>query len=136
MLHVRSSGQLLHDRGELLILRDKWNTIAGQSMIRFASFEFPEDDAPLSFQMNQKQKDNIECAWGKVINKQPKTFDSCDEPNRLSGQSIGARSREEKEKEKEIAKEDLTQVKCLFNEAASDACPTLLTKDPLYVSRR
>ena len=61
LLRVRSSGQLLHNRNQLRLLRDKWR--AGDVDIRFATFEFGMNSVPLSFKMNELQKRHIDEEW-------------------------------------------------------------------------
>jgi hypothetical protein len=69
LLHVRSSGQLLQNRDELLLLRAKWRSNGDQRVdIRFATFEFPGASAPLSFKMNPTQRDNILKHWNEYVN--------------------------------------------------------------------
>lgn len=64
VLNVKETGQLLRNREELIWLRDKWgNGPTGLPLIQFATFEFPETDAPLSFRMNPAQAATIEHRW-------------------------------------------------------------------------
>jgi hypothetical protein len=68
LLHVRSSGQLLHNRNALLLLRAKWRAATDDGVdIRFATFEFPGRSAPLSFKMNPTQRDNILKQWDEYV---------------------------------------------------------------------
>jgi hypothetical protein len=68
LMHVRASGQLLHNRDELLLLRSKWRANGADGVdIRFATFEFPGTSAPLSFKMNPTQRDNILRHWNEYV---------------------------------------------------------------------
>jgi hypothetical protein len=81
LLRVRSSGQLLHNRNALILLREKWRAPgAGGIDIRFATFEFPGTSAPLSFKMNPAQQRNILGEWSKYLGE--------DAPRRLHLEQI------------------------------------------------
>jgi hypothetical protein len=68
LLHVRSSGQLLHNRNALLLLQAKWRAASDDGVdIRFATFEFPGTSAPLSFKMNPTQRENILKHWDEYV---------------------------------------------------------------------
>ncbi len=67
LLRVRSSGQLLHNRDELALFRDKWKRHGKGVDIRFATFEFDRQSAPLSFKMNESQKKNITEEWNRFL---------------------------------------------------------------------
>jgi hypothetical protein len=68
LMHVRASGQLLHNRDELLLLRSKWRANGADGVdIRFATFEFPGTSAPLSFKMNPTERDNILRHWNEYV---------------------------------------------------------------------
>jgi Patatin-like phospholipase len=67
LLNVKTTAQLLRDRDELLLLRDRWGDGPdGWPRIRFASFEFPAKGAPLSFKMNSAQERSIDKVWQGV----------------------------------------------------------------------
>lgn len=64
LLSVRESGQLLHAKEELIALRDKWGKGRdGTPLVKFATFEFSPDGAPLSFRMNPAQEGQIKTLW-------------------------------------------------------------------------
>jgi hypothetical protein len=64
LLSVRESGQLLHAKEELLALRDKWGRGPDElPLIKFATFEFSPEGAPLSFRMNPTQERQIKTLW-------------------------------------------------------------------------
>lgn len=64
LLSVRESGQLLHAKEELIALRDKWGRGPDDlPLIKFATFEFSPEGAPLSFRMNPTQERQIETLW-------------------------------------------------------------------------
>ncbi|HXD74456.1 MAG TPA: patatin-like phospholipase family protein [Vicinamibacterales bacterium] len=70
LFNVRTTTQLVRDRLELLALRERLGTGAdGRPLLQFASFQFPENDAPLSWKMNQKQIDAIDAQWMKIVNE-------------------------------------------------------------------
>ncbi len=100
LLHVRSSGQLLHNRNALVLLREKWRAASGGGVdIRFATFEFPGTSAPLSFKMNPLQQRNIGEEWDNYVRT--------DAPRRLH----------------------LEQVKCMFDDTLP-SCSKARTKIP------
>jgi hypothetical protein len=63
LLSVRESGQLLRAREELTWLRDKWKDGPLGPRIQFATFQFADKGAPLSFRMNPAQAQQIERFW-------------------------------------------------------------------------
>ena len=70
LLSVRESGQLLHGREELLALREKWGEDAtGAPLVKFATFEFSPDGAPLSFRMNPSQEHQIKDLWDQPTDR-------------------------------------------------------------------
>jgi len=73
LLSVRTTGQLVHDHDELSKLARLWSSSSKtdqgllQDRIRFATFTFNGNDAPLSWAMNQSQKDAIADRWQNQI---------------------------------------------------------------------
>jgi len=73
LLSVRTTGQLLHDHEELSKLARLWSsspkTEQGllRDQIRFATFTFNGNDAPLSWAMNETQKEAITDRWQNQI---------------------------------------------------------------------
>jgi len=68
LLNVRTTTQVVRDRFELLLLRDRLGAGAdGLPRLRFATFQFPEDGAPLSWKMNGRQVDAIEDKWKSIV---------------------------------------------------------------------
>jgi hypothetical protein len=65
LLDVRTSAQLLRDREALGTFVALWS--ARGVKIRLATFEFQGGEAPLSWQMNQPQIDEIQSEWKKRI---------------------------------------------------------------------
>jgi hypothetical protein len=62
--NVRGAGQLSHSQVEFDLLRKRWRERAGRKVeIELATFEYPNYDAPLSWHMNEKQKQAIDKAW-------------------------------------------------------------------------
>jgi hypothetical protein len=68
LMDVRTTAQLLRDREALKNFGDLWR--ARKVNIRFATFEFPGSDAPLSWQMTQAQDDAIMRKWDESIQGQ------------------------------------------------------------------
>ena len=68
--NVRGAGQLSHSKVEFELLQKRWRERAGRRMeIELATFEYPNDDAPLSWHLTEKQKQAIENAWrDKYVN--------------------------------------------------------------------
>jgi hypothetical protein len=57
LFNVRTTTQVVRDRFELLLLRDRLgNRSDGLPRLRFATFQFPEDGAPLSWKMNARNR--------------------------------------------------------------------------------
>ena len=79
LLSVRSTAQLVRDHSELSRLARLWHTAPQQGYlddrIRFATFTFPGNDAPLSWAMSQSQKDAISKRWEDVKQKNHKDID-------------------------------------------------------------
>jgi len=65
LMRVRTTAQLLRDREALDNFVALWSSRGVK--IRLATFEFPGDNAPLSWQMNQPQIDAIQTEWRKRI---------------------------------------------------------------------
>jgi len=74
LLSVRTTAQLVRDREELALLKEKW---AAQERIRmeFATFEFSGHKAPLSWELTQQQKDEIEHQWQTTLTDATKKKD-------------------------------------------------------------
>ncbi|HKE05794.1 MAG TPA: hypothetical protein VKE91_17215, partial [Blastocatellia bacterium] len=68
--NVRGAGQLSHSKVEFDLLQKRWRERAGPRVeIDLATFEYPNDDAPLSWHLTDKQKKAIENAWrDKYVN--------------------------------------------------------------------
>ncbi len=68
--NVRGAGQLSHSNVEFDLLQKRWRERAGRKVdIELATFEYPNDDAPLSWHLTAKQKQAIENAWrDKYVN--------------------------------------------------------------------
>jgi cation transport regulator ChaC len=73
LLSVRTTAQLVRDRDELKLLQKKWAAVNFQ----FATFEFPGKDAPLSWQLTQRQKDTIEAEWHDALTN-PQNKNHCE----------------------------------------------------------
>jgi hypothetical protein len=58
---VRTAGQVSHRDVELALLQDKWRGRGIQ--IDHVNFELEKDDAPLSWHLMPKQKEDIVNAW-------------------------------------------------------------------------
>ncbi len=65
-MSVRTTAQLVRDREELTWLRDKWFA-KDKVRISFATFEFPGEDAPLSWALTRNQEARIEVEWEKIL---------------------------------------------------------------------
>jgi hypothetical protein len=65
LMAVRTAGQLLRDRDALQHFVDE---IVPDTRIKVATFEFAGTGAPLSWQMNQEQKEAIRHSWRDRIN--------------------------------------------------------------------
>jgi len=68
--NVRGAGQLSHSKVEFDLLQKRWRERADRKVeIDLATFEYPNDDAPLSWHLTDKQKREIEMAWrDKFVN--------------------------------------------------------------------
>jgi hypothetical protein len=68
--HVRGAGQLSHSNVEFDLLQKRWRERADHKVeIDLATFEYPNDDAPLSWHLTEKQKQAIETVWrDKFVN--------------------------------------------------------------------
>lgn len=68
--NVRGAGQLSHSKVEFDLLQKRWRERADRKVeIDLATFEYPNDDAPLSWHLTDKQKQEIEKAWrDKFVN--------------------------------------------------------------------
>jgi hypothetical protein len=64
-MSVRTTAQLLRDREAMDNFVALWSSRGVN--FRRATFEFPGDQAPLSWQMNRSQIDAIKTQWGKCI---------------------------------------------------------------------
>jgi hypothetical protein len=73
LLHVRNTGQLSHNEIELNLLRDKWGKTV---QITPVVFEFAGADPPLSWHLNQNEKQAIEEDWKAELNGHKKQRDS------------------------------------------------------------
>jgi hypothetical protein len=107
LFNVRTTTQLVRDRLELLELREKLgNGADGRPLLQFASFQFPGNDAPLSWKMNQKQIDAIDAQWMKIVSQA--------DANQKDG-------------------DDLAQVRCVLpgrSTSSSTRCQAVAGKDP------
>ena len=105
LLHVRASGQMLHGREDLEMLRDKWS---GSVHMSFATFEFPRSGAPLSFRMNPEQRKHIVDDWDcRFVGKNdPKCAPD------------------------HAGRPEVDEVLCFLKGDTSDACKALLNKGP------
>lgn len=65
LLHVRDTGQISHNDIELKLLIDKWN---GKVSITPVIFEFRGADPPLSWHLNEREKNAIELDWESEVN--------------------------------------------------------------------
>jgi hypothetical protein len=66
--NVRGAGQLSHSQVEFELLKKRWE---GKVEIRLVTFEYPNDDAPLSWHLTEKQKRAIENAWHEKYANNP-----------------------------------------------------------------
>jgi predicted acylesterase/phospholipase RssA len=74
LMNVRSTAQLVRDREELELLKHKWDA-EDHVRIEFATFEFQGQDAPLSWELTQPQKDEIEDEWRLTLTDHTKAKD-------------------------------------------------------------
>lgn len=71
LFNVRTSTQLVRDRAELVQLRDRLGVDAeGRPRLRFATFQFPDNGAPLSWKINGLQIDAIENRWSDFVQRE------------------------------------------------------------------
>lgn len=112
LFNVRTTTQLVRDRFDLLQLRERiGKEKSGKDdfhwKVRFATFKFPEDGAPLSWRMSDRQIDAIEAKWKEIVK------------DYTNGNSGG---------------DDLKQVQCAFmprqNQLNDATCRRLLAQDP------
>lgn len=73
LMSVRTTAQLVRDREKLKLLTEKWE--AKHVVIENARFTFPGQDAPLSWQLTDKEKGRIKTNWDDTLNRE-------DSPNR------------------------------------------------------
>ena len=66
LMSVRTTAQLVRDREELALLQTKWSA-KDRIQIAFATFEFRAEGAPLSWQLNENQKNKIEAEWQHIL---------------------------------------------------------------------
>jgi hypothetical protein len=70
--NVRGAGQLSHSKVEFELLQKRWRERASHKVeITLATFEYPNDDAPLSWHLTEKQKHAIEVAWREKYASDP-----------------------------------------------------------------
>jgi predicted acylesterase/phospholipase RssA len=79
LLSVRNTEQLVRDREALALFAQRWAKTSAQGVpsdrVHFASFQFTGHDAPLSWCMNQRQKDEVRTFWNDVISATTATTD-------------------------------------------------------------
>jgi hypothetical protein len=63
LLHVRSAGQLAHNDVEFALLQEKWRTQGVR--IQTTTFEFPNEDAPLSWHLTPAEQEAIGAMWSR-----------------------------------------------------------------------
>lgn len=62
--NVRGAGQLSRGKVEFELLQKRWRERDGHKVdIEMATFEYPKNDAPLSWHLTDKQKQAVEKAW-------------------------------------------------------------------------
>ena len=70
LLSVRNTAQLVRDREALELFAQRWAKRPEQGVmsdrVHFAGFQFTGNNAPLSWSMNQRQKDEITKRWNGV----------------------------------------------------------------------
>lgn len=74
LMSVRTTAQLVRDREELTLLKEKWSTL-DHARIEFATFEFTGEDAPLSWELTENQKNKIEIGWQRILTEGGKNND-------------------------------------------------------------
>ena len=67
LLSVRTSAQLVRDRDDLRRLQSLWWGQGKEPRIRFAGFQFTALNAPLSWEMNQSQIDEVRTTWDQLV---------------------------------------------------------------------
>jgi predicted acylesterase/phospholipase RssA len=79
LLSVRNTAQMVRDRDALALFAQRWAKSPMQGTpsdrVHFATFQFTGHDAPLSWSMNQRQKDEISSLWNDVISATPTNTD-------------------------------------------------------------
>jgi hypothetical protein len=64
LANVRGAGQLSHSKVEFELLQKHWRNRGDRKVdIELATFEYPNDDAPLSWHLTERQKQAVEKAW-------------------------------------------------------------------------
>jgi hypothetical protein len=69
LMSVRTTAQLVRDREKLELLQAKWAKDEDHVRIEKAEFVFPGQDAPLSWQLTEKQKTEINAQWEDTLYK-------------------------------------------------------------------
>jgi hypothetical protein len=70
--NVRGAGQLSHSEVEFELLQKRWRERTDHRVeIELATFEYPNEDAPLSWHLTGKQKQAIEKAWNEKYADNP-----------------------------------------------------------------
>ncbi len=64
VLHVRSAGQIAHNDIEFNLLQDRWRP---QTNIQRVTFEFDGENAPLSWHLTKKERQEIEDKWRNTM---------------------------------------------------------------------
>jgi hypothetical protein len=67
--NVRGAGQLSHSEVEFALLQKRWRE--RQVRIEAATFEYPCEDAPLSWHLSEKQQQAIKQAWLRDFAQKP-----------------------------------------------------------------
>jgi hypothetical protein len=75
LLSERVTAQMVRDRNDLLMLQRRWWGPNREPRIRFATFEFPGGDAPLSWKMNASQTQAIQRHWTQIAHAGDPNFD-------------------------------------------------------------
>jgi len=75
LLGVRTAAQLVRDRAELMLLRERWHEEKDVPLIRFAGFQFQGQNAPLSWKMNPAQTQEIDQKWKDIFQTNPDDID-------------------------------------------------------------
>jgi hypothetical protein len=70
--NVRGAGQLSHSKMEFELLQKRWRERTDHRVeIELATFEYPNEDAPLSWHLTEKQKQAIEGVWREKYENDP-----------------------------------------------------------------